>query len=136
MENELESYLQKIISDLDKKVPKDNAFVQLTEYGGGADESKIRANQSGYLRLGIELLKAAFENSIEHDEKYADQVDVDIDYLITEDSSINFDWFERTEKRKGIQFKETLFDRLIPFVALTIFLAVVILAIIGFFSLF
>ena len=49
----------------------------------------------GFLRLGVELLKAAFAPTGHGGEPNA--VEVDIDYLVTADSSINFDWCERKE---------------------------------------
>jgi hypothetical protein len=83
---------ESLVTELDELVPRDGACVTLRQYGGGPDESRITANQRGYLRLGIEFLKAAFaptnkENSLK----------ADIGYLLTEDSDVGFDWFERRE---------------------------------------
>jgi len=78
---------ESLVTELDDLVPRDGACVTLRQYGGGPDESRITANQRGYLRLGIEFLKAAFaptnkENSLK----------ADIGYLLTEDSDVGFDW--------------------------------------------
>lgn len=87
-----EASAEHLIAKLDALVPRDRACVTLRQYGGGPDESRVTANQRGYLRLGIEFLKAAFaptnkENSLK----------ADIRYLLTEDSDVGFDWFERRE---------------------------------------
>ena len=87
--------LNELINQLDSKAPKDEAKVIFHQYGGGPDESKIIANTNGYLRLGVEFLKAAFAKPSDTTDT---AIDIDLDYLITEDSTINFDWFERTDK--------------------------------------
>ncbi|WP_028313241.1 hypothetical protein [Desulfatibacillum aliphaticivorans] len=89
------------ISSLDESVPKEGAAVRMDQYGGGPDESGIRANQAGYLRLGIEFLKAAYAEPAYRD-KGGDDVDreyldVDLEYLVSLESDVNFDSFERTE---------------------------------------
>src|SRR4051812_14714301 len=82
---------EELVSKLDALVPRDGARVSLAQYGGGPDESRVIANQRGYLRLGIEFLKAAFAPHEKH------LVKADIRYLLTEDSDVSFNWFERRE---------------------------------------
>jgi len=55
-----ENKIRAIITQLDNEVPRENATVILEQYGGGPDESHIVANQTHYLRLEIEFLKAGF----------------------------------------------------------------------------
>src|SRR5271167_2697647 len=86
--------IKKMIADLDAAVPRDGARVHLSQYGGGPDESKVIANQRGYLRLGIEFLRAAFAPS---SPKSQETIETDLRYLLTEDSTVGFDWFERRE---------------------------------------
>ena len=86
--------MQKLITELDAVVPKDGARVQLSQYGGGPDESRVIATQQGYLRLGVEFLRAAYAAP---SGDAPTQIVVDLDYLLTEDSDIGFDWFERVE---------------------------------------
>jgi hypothetical protein len=84
--------IQDRIAALDALVPKEGAVVRLDQYGGGPDESRITANKTGYLRLGLEILKGAYlpaKNQC---------LLVDLDYLMSEDSTVWFGWFERTEK--------------------------------------
>ena len=87
-----EPRIQEAIAFLDREVPREGARVRLDQYGGGPDESQLIANQTGYLRLGIELLKAAFRPTGERA-----SVEVEIEDLVTSDSKIHFDWFERRE---------------------------------------
>jgi hypothetical protein len=83
-----ESRLRQIIENLEQSVSKEGAYVKITLYGGGLSETKIVANRNGYLRLGIEFLKAAFAENI---------IDIDLDYLLKK-STVYIDWFERTEE--------------------------------------
>src|SRR6185437_587704 len=86
--------IKKMVADLDAAVPRAGARVYISQYGGGPDESKIVANQRGYLRLGIELLQAAFAPP---SPKAHEQIQVDLRYLLTDNSTVGFDWFERRE---------------------------------------
>ncbi len=89
---------KQLINELDESVSKDEAKVTFSQYGGDNSEAMIVGNQQGYLRLGIEFLKAAFAPS--HSElakKDPHAIDVNLDYLLTEDSDIQFDWFQRRE---------------------------------------
>src|SRR5688572_15306493 len=55
-----ERKVQDAIAFLDEEVPRGHARVKLDQYGGGPDESRIIANKDGFLRLGVEFLKAAY----------------------------------------------------------------------------
>jgi len=92
MDDTNEATAQELITKLDSLVPRDGGRVSLTQYGGGPDESRVIANRRGYLRLGIEFLKASFA-------PYEKQhlIKTDIRYLLTDDSDVAFDWFERRE---------------------------------------
>jgi hypothetical protein len=84
--------IQERIAALDALVSREGALVRLDQYGGGPDESRITANKAGYLRLGIEILKGAY---LAYERE--PQVPIDIGYLTADDSTVAFDWFERTE---------------------------------------
>jgi hypothetical protein len=87
-----EAATEELIAKLDALVPRDGARVSLSQYGGGPDESRVVANRRGYLRLGIEFLRAAFAP---HEKQHL--VKADIRYLLTDDSDVGFNWFERRE---------------------------------------
>jgi hypothetical protein len=121
--------IKKMVADLDAAVPRAGARVYLSQYGGGSDECKIVANQRGYLRLGIELLQAAFAPPAT---KAQEQVQVDLRYLLTDNSTVGFDWFERREDLAVATRTERKPGRLIPVMLVLGMVAVVILAMIGF----
>jgi hypothetical protein len=125
--------ISSLVSELDRKVPQQGAVVELKQYGGGPDESKVIANQLGYLRLGIEFLKAAFKQP---SEKNPDAIEVDLRYLLSDDSDVGFDQFERREDMKERQIEKTSAIPAVVGCCLAILLlAVVVFAIIGVFSL-
>jgi hypothetical protein len=115
-----EEGVRRLVEDLDRAVPRDGAKVRLKQYGGGPDESKIVANRLGYLRLGLELMKGAFAQPKKADDPSL--VDVDIRYLLTRDSMMDLDWFERREDipqgEKSPRLKGGRFARLTVFVLL------------------
>ena len=92
MEETNEAAAEELVAKLDALVPREDARVLLSQYGGGPDESRVIANRRGYLRLGIEFLKAAFAP---HEKQHL--IKADIRYLLTDDSNVGFDWFERRE---------------------------------------
>ena len=97
--------IREIVENLDTRVSKEGAVVQFDMYGGGPDEAMIKANRLGYLRLGIEFLKAAF--ALPAKDAHGKEIDVNIDYLTDEDNPIRFDWFERREDLKPIKVEDT-----------------------------
>jgi len=131
--------LLEIIEELDKIVPTKGAIVKLDQYGGGPDEGRIVANKSGYLRLGIEFLKAAFAAPIvleDNKEEDIEDIEIKLNDLIAHNSDIHFDWFQRTENIQAQKYKPTFWsDRVVPFLLLTCLISIVIFSIIGFVSL-
>ena len=83
--------LRSVVSALDESVPRDGSWIQLTQYGGGPDEGKITGNRNGYRRLGIEFLRATLDDDPEQG------FGVDLEYLVSPDSTINFDCFELSD---------------------------------------
>jgi hypothetical protein len=122
--------VKELISALDSEVPREGAKVRLHQYGGGPDESQVQANPAGYLRLGIEFLKAAYQ---EPDAKSPHAVDVDLDYMLLPGSTIHFGWFERTEEVSDAYGESSLsrFDRLVPFLIFGVLATGVLLAVVG-----
>lgn len=83
-----------IVTELEQLVPAENASVLFSQYGGGPDESKIVATEAGYLRLGVELLKAASAPQLKGE---TTGIAVNLESLISPESTVAFDWFERVE---------------------------------------
>ncbi len=53
--------LEDLISKLELGVSKDTALFEIYQYGGGPDESFVKANQEGLQLFAIELLKASLK---------------------------------------------------------------------------
>lgn len=123
--------IKETILKLDQAVAKEGAVVALRQYGGGPDESQIVANEIGYLRLGIELMKAAFsEKNAKIDE--GNSISVDLDYLISPTSDISFDWFERTENVTAPKTQnEPWNSQLIGFFIMAVLFGIIALALYG-----
>jgi hypothetical protein len=85
--------VSRIVDELEQLVPKDGAIVLVEQYGGGPDESSMRATQAGYLRFGIELIKIGLAPEAETKKGLRP----DLDYLIPDRSPVQFDWFERRD---------------------------------------
>ncbi len=120
-----EAELRSIISALDDCVPRDGSWVQLTQYGGGPDEGQITGNCNGYRRLGIEFLRATLDD--DSDQGFG----VDLEYLVSPDSTINFDWFELSDTHSPTKSTYGWLDRVMPIGCLTVFAVAVIIFVIG-----
>lgn len=124
--------IERVIESLDKEVPQDGAKVRFFQYGGGPDESAIHANKIGYLRLGIEFLKAAF--APQEKSGHPNAIKVSLDYLCDPESDVSFNAFERQEDLKTEPHVETFKNKLIGYCFLSIFIISCCLAIIGIFT--
>ena len=124
-----EAELVAAIGNLDEAIPRDHAVVKFHQYGGGPDESQIIANRDGYLRLGVEFLKAGLTATGHKDQPNA--VEVDLDYLTARDSSINFDWFERREMSRDTDVSSYEAGKLIPALVIGGCIAMIVFAIVG-----
>jgi hypothetical protein len=126
--------IERIVDELDKSISKENAKVSLQKYGGDLDEAFIVATERGYLRLGVEFLKAGFAPYVSAEKTLGKRpyaIDVDIDYLITEDSDVHFDYFERNEDVTVKTYQESWEDRVIPIAILSAIVSVLALAVVG-----
>lgn len=117
--------LRSIISALDDCVQRDGSWVQLTQYGGGPDEGQIIGNRNGYRRIGIEFLKATVNDDPEQG------FQVELEYLVSPDSTINFDWFELSDTPAPNKSSYSWFDRAMPIGCLTLVVVAAIVFAIG-----
>ena len=122
------SELNAIVTRLDQDISRNNAKVTIQKYGGDLDESFVLGTANGYLRLGVEFLKAGL-SPYASPERAA--IDVDVEYLIHDDSDVHFDYFERREDLTVKIYKGSFVDKLIPLVLLAIVVLVLVLAIVG-----
>jgi hypothetical protein len=120
--------LSAIVSRLDQDLSRDNAKITIQKYGGDLEESFVVGTPNGYLRLGVEFLKAGLapQSSPEKPE-----IEVDVEYLIDDDSDVQFDYFERKDQLTIKTYQSSFVDKLIPLVLLAIVGSVLVLAIVG-----
>jgi len=126
--------IRRIVDELDKSISKENARVSLQRYGGEVEDAFIVATERGYLRLGVEFLKAGIAPYASPDKTLGKRpfaIEVELDYLITEDSDVNFDYFERCEDVTVKTYKESWADRFIPAAIIGGMLSILALAIVG-----
>lgn len=97
MNSEQRENLNRLVSELDLAVPCEAAAVKMVVYGGAPDESRMVGNEVGYLRLGIELLKGTLE-ATQDEGTDTRSLDIDLDYLTTNDSTIYFSGFTIDDK--------------------------------------
>jgi hypothetical protein len=74
-----------LIKRLDDEVPKEGAVVKSAAFG----ETALYANKTGYLRLGIGLMKCAFAETNNGE---------GVDYLFSEDSEFFLEWLTISEE--------------------------------------
>ncbi|MHA3773910.1 hypothetical protein ACXR0O_20450 [Verrucomicrobiota bacterium sgz303538] len=125
MEPEQETRLRHLIDELDGTIPKEGVYVSIK----GRNEYGIVANQRGYLRLGIEFLRAAI---IQQSPRQPGNLDLDLDYLIAEDTDEYLYWFERTEDVPKRPSESAQRHHPVAQYLLVAFVSVILLAVIGF----
>jgi hypothetical protein len=76
--------IKELIRKLDASVSKEGATASFRAFG----ETAVLANRTGYLRLGIEFLKRAYDETNDHST---------LDYLISKDSDFSIDHFTTTQ---------------------------------------
>jgi hypothetical protein len=112
--------LQNIIDQLEQDVSKDNATFGIFQYGGGSDESYIKADKEGLKLFAIYLLKAASNADyiISHKEKNIDTVPFQESW-INEQSDTVIQYIEPVNKRpvnvEGKKYKERFVEKLLPY---------------------
>ena len=120
--------LNSIVNRLDQDISRENAKVTIQKYGGDLDESFVVGTPNGYLRLGVEFLKAGLAP---HASSENSAVDVDVEYLIDDDSDVQFDYFERKDQLTVRTYQSSVVEKLIPLALLAVVGSVLVLAIIG-----
>ena len=120
--------LSAIVNRLDQDISRDNAKITIQKYGGDLAESFVVGTPNGYLRLGVEFLKAGLAP---HASPEKPAIDVDVEYLIDDDSDVQFDYFERKDQLTIKTYQSSFVDKLIPLVLLGVVGSVLVLAIVG-----
>ncbi len=129
----------KLIEQLKLSISEDDATFGIFKYGGGADESYIKADKQGLRLFALELLMAAQKsNEILHDrEKSIIPIEFEKSW-VNEDSDTIIEYVmpvvSRSNARQPVGPTNTIKDKLIGagFIALMIFL--ILSMIVGIFS--
>ena len=90
MTEEQHKWLFLTVRDLDAVIPNPRAAVQITS---DEDTCTFTATQEGYLRLGVEMLKAATVTTGEMDGEGVLRLDFDLSRLMAPDNEIYVDSF-------------------------------------------
>jgi hypothetical protein len=133
--------LQKIIDQFDENDLKNRAIFGIAQYGGGSDESFIRANKEGLELFAIELLKSARDTNEIISSNRRNSIPLDYnENWIDENSDTFIQYIELiTEKRKKKPNNDhtTKFaDKLIPYGCGLILIVVLISIIVGLVTIF
>lgn len=128
--------LQKIIDQFDESELKERGFFGISQYGGGSDESFIRANKEGLELFALELLKSArdMEDILSNKEKKEIWFD-DIDWF-DENSDTFIHYIEPVAYNKRLKKESTIelptfIDKLIPYGCGFIFLVLLLSILVG-----
>ncbi|MEA5404461.1 hypothetical protein VB776_16130 [Arcicella sp. DC2W] len=131
-----EDELQNIINKFDETELNKQAIWGIFQYGGGSDESFIKANKEGLELFALELLKASIEsNKIIEDKK--DKV-IPLDYYgdwIYEDADTYLQYIELIDEKQTskpkVEYKTTLSDKLMPYIFIAILIILVVAIFVG-----
>jgi hypothetical protein len=133
--------LQKIIDQFDEDELKRHGIFGISQYGGGSDESFVRANKEGLELFALELLKSAreIENVLSDPEKNIIPFDYDEDWL-DENSDTFIHYIEPIADKQKLkpksEYKSTFVDKLMPFGCVLIAIVLVISVAVGLVTVF
>ena len=127
--------IKRLIDDLRNQKNYDEAYIGFFQYGGGTDESYIKANRQGLELHAAELLEAALETEKEFESGKEKIFGLD-EGKSDEESDYHFDYIElKKEKRFEIkpdsEYKETWKDKIFKFGCFGGLIALGLLIIIG-----
>ncbi len=133
--------LQKIIDQFDEDELKCHGIFGISQYGGGSDESFIRANQEGLELFALELLKAAKEtdNVLSDPEKKVIPFNYDEDWVDENSDTFiqNIELIADKQKLKPkSEYKSTFVDKLVPLGCGLIVITLLISVVLGFVTMF
>nr|BFF38676.1 hypothetical protein BACY1_04810 [Tenacibaculum mesophilum] len=125
----------KLINELRSQKNYDKAYIGYFQYGGGPDESYIKANRQGLELHAAELLEAALETEKEFEDGKIKTFGLD-EGIPDEESDFFFDYVElkkevRNEIKPDFEYNETWKDKIFKFGCFGILIGLGILTIIG-----
>ena len=132
---------KKIIDQFDEDELKRQGIFGISQYGGGSDESFVRANKEGLELFALELLKSAreIENVLSDPEKNIIPFDYDEDW-VDENSDTFIQYIEPIADKQKLkpksEYKSTFVDKLMPFGCGLIAIILVISVVVGLITVF
>lgn len=133
--------IEEFINQFDVSQLKKDGIFGIYQYGGGPDESYIRANKAGVQLYAIELLKVTIviEETLLNSTENTISLNIDENWMDM-DSTIFIDYIEAIDKQAVFppqtNIKSSIKDKLIPYgCGITIFILVTAL-IVGFVTIF
>lgn len=129
--------LQKIIGQFDEENLRKKGIFGIYQYGGGSDESFIRANKEGIELFAVELLKSAkdVEDPLSDTTKNIIPIEYDENW-INENSDTFIHYIEpiayKQELKIKNEYKPNFLERLLPYGCGFVLLVLLIFIIIGF----
>ena len=133
--------LQKIIDQFDEVELKRQGIFGISQYGGGSDESFVRANKEGLELFALELLKSAqeVESVLSDPEKNIIPFEYDEDW-VDENSDTFIQYIEPIADKQKLkpksEYKSTFVDKLMPFGCGLIAIILVISVVVGLVTVF
>ncbi|WP_310377924.1 hypothetical protein [Flavobacterium sp.] len=108
--------LQKIIEKFDENELKQKAIFGVFQYGGGSDESFVRANKEGLELFALELLKSAkhTEAKLNNTEKTIIPLEYNEDW-IDENSDTFIEYIELIAYKQNNNYITTISNKLMSF---------------------
>jgi len=97
MEQREKERIEAALADLESALPPREGKVRIDLYGGGWDESYLRGDEIGLLRMGLGIAKAAIAPYKDRDAWNGDAVSADITDVFHDSSTVRLDWVERTD---------------------------------------
>src|SRR4029077_6310389 len=89
--------IEHALKEIEESLPSGQAQVRFDVYGGGVDESFIRGSRAGSARLGIRLIRAAFQPEQRKSMNGAAQIESALDDIVHPSSDVKFDWIELSD---------------------------------------
>ena len=133
--------LQKIIDQFDEEELKRQGIFGISQYGGGSDESFIRANKEGLELFALELLKSARDTEaiLSDTEKNIIPFDYDENW-VDENSDTVIQYVQPIADKQKLEPKKdhrtTFADKLIPYGCGLVAIILVVAVIVGLVTLF
>jgi hypothetical protein len=130
--------LQQIIDQFDEHALRQQGIFGIYQYGGGPDESFIRANKEGLELYALELLKSAKRMEGIPVNKGVNSIPFDEDWT-EESSDMHLHYIEpvtRKQKIKSDEEHKRFISKLLPYGCGLIFIILLIAIIVGFETMF